>query len=89
MGLLGHGGGWSAVLALDPEGADGGAALVPAGADAASFPLAALAGCLADRGVVLDAVSALWHCRPVDEGGPKEGEGEGSFETEAAAGETR
>jgi type VII secretion protein EccE len=72
VGLLGHGGGWSAVLALDPEGADGGAALVPgdAGSDAASFPLAALAGCLADRGVVLDAVSALWHCRPVDDDTP-------------------
>jgi type VII secretion protein EccE len=72
VGLLGHGGGWSAVLALDPEGADGGAALVPgdAGADAATFPLAALAGCLADRGVVLDAVSALWHCRPVADDTP-------------------
>ncbi|MDD7938546.1 type VII secretion protein EccE [Actinomycetospora lutea] len=72
VGLIGHGGGWSAVLALDPEGADGGAALVPGDAetDAASFPLAALAGCLADRGVVLDAVSALWHCRPVEDDTP-------------------
>lgn len=68
VGLLGHGGGWSAVLALDPTGTDGGAALVPAGS--VSFPLAALAGCLADRGVVLDAVSALWHCRPVDDDTP-------------------
>ncbi|MFC5142835.1 type VII secretion protein EccE [Actinomycetospora rhizophila] len=68
VGLLGHGGGWSAVLALDPEGADGGATLVPS--DSTSFPLAALAGCLADRGVVLDAVSALWHCRPVDDDTP-------------------
>ncbi|GAA4941178.1 type VII secretion protein EccE [Actinomycetospora succinea] len=67
VGLLGHGGGWSAVLALDATDGDGGA-LVPG--DAASFPLAALAGCLADRGVVLDAVSALWHCRPVDDDTP-------------------
>ncbi|GAA4866011.1 type VII secretion protein EccE [Actinomycetospora straminea] len=66
VGLLGHGGGWSAVLAVEAAGPDG-TALVPGDADAgaASFPLAALAGCLADRGVVLDAVSAVWHCRPV------------------------
>ncbi|MEJ2866001.1 type VII secretion protein EccE [Actinomycetospora flava] len=63
VGLVGHGGGWSAVLALDTAGADGATGLVPD--DHASFPLAAIAGCLADRGVVLDAVSALWHCRPV------------------------
>jgi type VII secretion protein EccE len=67
VGVLGHGGAWSAVLALDPTGPDGGAGLVASDAagDAASFPLAAVAGCLADRGVVLDAVSAVWHCRPV------------------------
>ncbi|GLZ44610.1 type VII secretion protein EccE [Actinomycetospora sp. NBRC 106375] len=67
VGLLGHGGGWSAVLALDPTDLDGGARLVApdAAGDATSFPLAAVAGCLADRGVVLDAVSALWHCRPL------------------------
>ncbi|PVZ10276.1 type VII secretion protein EccE [Actinomycetospora cinnamomea] len=67
VGLLGHGGGWSAVLAPDPVGADGGAGLVAddATAGSASFPLAALAGSLADRGVVLDAISAVWHCRPV------------------------
>ncbi|MEJ2888236.1 type VII secretion protein EccE [Actinomycetospora aeridis] len=72
VGLLGHGGGWSAVLALDPAGTDVGAALVPGDAEAgaASFPLAALAGCLADRGVVLDAVSAVWHCRPVADDTP-------------------
>ncbi|MDD7966088.1 type VII secretion protein EccE [Actinomycetospora lemnae] len=71
VGLLGYGGGWSAVLAVDAAGPDG-AALVPGDADAgaASFPLAALAGCLADRGVVLDAVSAVWHCRPVAEDTP-------------------
>lgn len=68
VGLLGHGGGWSAVLALDPTDADGGTALVPG--DEVSFPLAAIAGCLADRGVVLDAVSALWHCRPVHDDTP-------------------
>jgi type VII secretion protein EccE len=72
VGLLGHAGGWSAVLALDPAGADGGAGLVAgdAQAGAASFPLAALAGTLADRGVVLDAVSAVWHCRPVTDDTP-------------------
>lgn len=71
VGLLGYGGGWSAVLTADAAGPDG-AALVPGDADAgaASFPLAALAGCLADRGVVLDAVSAVWHCRPVAEDTP-------------------
>ncbi|GAA4799572.1 type VII secretion protein EccE [Actinomycetospora chlora] len=72
VGLLGHSGGWSAVLALDPVGPDGGAGLVASdtAADAASFPLAAVAGCLADRGVVLDAVSAVWHCRPLAEDSP-------------------
>jgi type VII secretion protein EccE len=29
-----------------------------------SLPLGALAGCLEDRGVVLDAISVLWHCYP-------------------------
>jgi len=72
VGLLGHGGAWSGVLALDPAGAEGGAGLVAgdAAADAASFPLAALAGSLADRGVGLDAISAVWHCRPVADGTP-------------------
>jgi len=72
VGLLGHAGGWSAVLALDPTGADGGAGLVAGDAStgAASFPLAALAGTLADRGVVLDAISAVWHCRPVTDDTP-------------------
>jgi type VII secretion protein EccE len=72
VGLLGHAGGWSAVLALDPTGADGGAGLVASDAPtgAASFPLAALAGTLADRGVVLDAISAVWHCRPVTDDTP-------------------
>lgn len=66
VGLLGHGGGWSAVLALDPTGPEGGGLVASdATADTASFPLSALAGCLADRGVVLDAVSAVWHCRPL------------------------
>jgi type VII secretion protein EccE len=72
VGLLGHAGGWSAVLALDPTGADGGAGLVASDAPtgAASFPLAALAGTLADRGVVLDAISAVWHCRPLSDDTP-------------------
>jgi len=67
VGMLGHGGGWSAVLALDPSSPDGAPGLVAddAPSGTASFPLSALAGCLADRGVVLDAVSALWHCRAV------------------------
>jgi type VII secretion protein EccE len=72
VGMLGHGGGWSAVLALDPTSPDGAPGLVAGDASSgtATFPLAALAGCLADRGVVLDAVSALWHCRPVAEDTP-------------------
>jgi type VII secretion protein EccE len=72
VALLGHGGAWSAVLAPDPAGADGGAGLVAddASSGSASFPLAALAECLADRGVVLDAITAVWHSRPVADDTP-------------------
>jgi type VII secretion protein EccE len=73
VGLVAHGGAWSAVLALDPADPDGaGGLLVDEGES--SFPLGALAGCLTDRGVVLDALSAVWHCRPggadLDDGSP-------------------
>lgn len=63
VGLVAHGGAWSAVLALDPTSPDGAGGLLADDADV-SFPLGALAGCLSDRGVVLDALSAVWHCRP-------------------------
>lgn len=71
VGLVGHEGAWSAVLTLDPSGLGGGALVVDdGGAGAPGFPLAALAETLSDRGVVLDAVTALWHCRPDGEGLP-------------------
>lgn len=73
VGLVAHGGAWSAVLALDPADPDGAGGLLADDGEL-SFPLGALAGCLADRGVVLDALSAVWHCRPggaeLDEGAP-------------------
>lgn len=64
VGLVGHDGAWSAVLTLDAAAVGSGALVVDAGAAIArSFPLAALAPTLSDRGVVLDALSAVWHCR--------------------------
>jgi type VII secretion protein EccE len=71
VGLVGHEGAWSAVLALDPSALDGAGLVVTDGA-APTFPLSALAGTLSDRGVVLDAVSAIWHCRPGTAGPPDE-----------------
>ncbi len=63
VGLVAHGGAWSAVLALDPAAPEGAGGLLADDAEV-SFPLGALAGCLSDRGVVLDALAAVWHCRP-------------------------
>lgn len=76
VGLVGHAGAWSAVLAPDLDARADGRALLAATTAAStlggrtdptstgSFPLGALAGTLSDRGVVLDALSAMWHCRP-------------------------
>lgn len=68
VGLVGRRGAWTAVLAPDTAAVPDGRALLAATCARAgprdTFPLAAVAGELSDRGVVLDAVSALWHCRP-------------------------
>ena len=63
VGLVGHDGVWCAVLVPDPAGSP----LLTA-PDEPGFPLDALAAELDDRGVVLDALTALWHVRPGDDG---------------------
>ncbi len=69
VGLLGQQGVWSAVLAP----ADTDTPLVTGPDDDAALPLAELAAQLRDRGVVLDALTVLWH-RPrgagVDDAAP-------------------
>jgi type VII secretion protein EccE len=59
LGLAWHEGTWTAVLLVDPAPA----LVIPVGA-APSLPLGALAPCLEDRGVVLDAIQVIWHCYP-------------------------
>ncbi|MFL6142371.1 MAG: type VII secretion protein EccE [Labedaea sp.] len=59
LGLAWHEGTWTAVLLVDPAPA----LVTPIGA-APSLPLGALAPCLEDRGVVLDAIQVIWHCYP-------------------------
>jgi len=59
VGLAWHDGAWTAVLLVDPF-----PALVQQIGGAPSLPLGALAPCLADRGVVLDAIRVVWHCYP-------------------------
>ena len=59
IGLAWHQGTWTATLLIDPVPA----MLSPVGSHTA-VPLAALAECLQDRGVVLDAVGVIWHCYP-------------------------
>ncbi|TWP46392.1 type VII secretion protein EccE [Lentzea tibetensis] len=59
LGLAWHDGVWTAVLLVDPTPP----LISPVGA-APSLPLGALAPCLEDRGVVLDAISVIWHCYP-------------------------
>lgn len=50
---------WTAVLAVE------GPATFITGVEAApNLPLSALAGCLEDRGVILDSIQAIWHCYP-------------------------
>ncbi|OLR90609.1 type VII secretion protein EccE [Actinokineospora bangkokensis] len=59
VGLAWHEGTWTAVLLVDPA-----PALVSAVGSTPSLPLGALAPCLEDRGVVLDAIQVIWHCYP-------------------------
>lgn len=59
LGLAWHQGAWTAVLLVDPA-----PGLINAVGTAPSLPLGALAPCLEDRGVVLDAISVIWHCYP-------------------------
>ncbi|WP_197523489.1 type VII secretion protein EccE [Actinokineospora pegani] len=59
VGLAWHEGTWTAVLLVDPA-----PALVSAVGQTPSLPLGALAPCLEDRGVVLDAIQVIWHCYP-------------------------
>lgn len=59
LGMTFQNGIWTAVLAVEapPE-------LVTSVGAAPNLPLGALAGCLEDRGVVLDSIQAIWHCYP-------------------------
>ncbi|MDQ4093393.1 MAG: type VII secretion protein EccE [Actinomycetota bacterium] len=59
LGIAGHHGTWTAVLQVDAAPL----MIAPVGG-APSLPLATLAVCLEDRGVVLDAIQVIWHCYP-------------------------
>jgi type VII secretion protein EccE len=59
VGFAHHDGRWTAVLLVDPAPA----VISPVGGPS-NLPLGALAPCLSDRGVVLDAVNVIWHCYP-------------------------
>ncbi|WP_026424148.1 type VII secretion protein EccE [Actinokineospora inagensis] len=59
LGMAWHEGTWTAVLLVDPA-----PALVSQVGSTPSLPLGALAPCLEDRGVVLDAIQVIWHCYP-------------------------
>ena len=59
IGLAWHGGTWTAAVLVDPLPA----MVSPVGAHT-DVPLSALAGCLQDRGVVLDGIQVVWHCYP-------------------------
>jgi type VII secretion protein EccE len=59
LGLAWHEGTWTAVLLVDPA-----PALVSQVGSSPNLPLGALAPCLEDRGVVLDAIQVIWHCYP-------------------------
>ncbi|GAA1333977.1 type VII secretion protein EccE [Saccharothrix algeriensis] len=59
LGMAWHQGAWTAVLLVDPA-----PGLVTAVGSAPALPLGALAPTLEDRGVVLDAISVIWHCYP-------------------------
>ncbi|WP_442916850.1 type VII secretion protein EccE [Lentzea sp. NBC_00516] len=59
LALSWHDGVWTAVLLVDPT-----PPLISAVGSAPSLPLGALTPCLEDRGVVLDAITVIWHCYP-------------------------
>jgi type VII secretion protein EccE len=59
LGLAWHQGSWTAVLQVDTA-----TSLVSPVGGTPSLPLGALAPCLEDRGVVLDAIQVIWHCYP-------------------------
>jgi type VII secretion protein EccE len=60
VGIAWHDGTWTATLLVEPP-----PALVQPVVGTPNLPLGALAGCLEDRGVVLDAIAVIWHCYPV------------------------
>lgn len=59
LGLAWYQGTWTAVLEVDAAPS----MITPIGGSP-SLPLGALASCLEHRGVVLDAIQAIWHCYP-------------------------
>lgn len=59
VGLAWHDGSWTAVLLVEPA-----PSLISQVGATPNLPLGALAPCLEDRGVVLDAIQVIWHCYP-------------------------
>ncbi|MGH3768824.1 MAG: type VII secretion protein EccE [Pseudonocardiaceae bacterium] len=59
LGLAWHHGTWTAVLEVDAA-----ASMITPVGSTAGLPLGALAACLDDRGVALDAIQVIWHCYP-------------------------
>jgi type VII secretion protein EccE len=59
VGLAWHDGSWTAVLLVEPA-----PSLITQVGATPNLPLGALAPCLEDRGVVLDAIQVIWHCYP-------------------------
>ena len=59
LGLAWQRGTWTAVLEVDAA-----ASMITPVGGAAALPLGALASCLEDRGVALDAIQVIWHCYP-------------------------
>ena len=59
VGIAWHDGSWTAVLLVEPM-----PGLVTQVGTTPNLPLGALAPCLEDRGVVLDAIQVIWHCYP-------------------------
>ena len=65
VGFAGHRGAWTAVVQVDAAASMIAPVDGSAGTDGtAGLPLSALACCLEDRGVVLDAIQVIWHCYP-------------------------
>lgn len=59
IGIAWHAGTWTAVVLLEPV-----AAMVAPVGTRVDVPLTDLAGCLSDRGVVLDGIGVVWHSYP-------------------------